>query len=135
MKMSAKCSQAANLDEIKNEILEKWNSCLEVDLPNKVSEDVDTKLVKLLESQCVATTKVKEYTAEEKKLREAILLQYSQMSDEEEEENVASQPSVDHKENLEKNTNSQTVIQAEKLKREQAKQDSQKKKDKDREDR
>ncbi|XP_044750854.1 coiled-coil domain-containing protein 43 [Coccinella septempunctata] len=127
---------AADLRKIKMDMMEKWNLCSKVeDQPNFVSEDVDTKLAKLLESRCVATTKVKEYTAEEKKIREAILSQYSQMSDEDGDENVTVQVSGDLKENLEKNTNAQTVIHAEKLKREQAKMDSQKKKEKDREDR
>lgn len=100
-----------------------------------VKEDVDVKLAKLLESQSLATTKQKEYTAEEKKIREAILSQYSQLSDEEEDDEGI-QSGGDHKENgLEKNTNASTVAQAEKLRREQARLDSQKKKDKDKEDR
>ncbi|XP_045472364.1 coiled-coil domain-containing protein 43 [Harmonia axyridis] len=127
---------AANLNEIKNEILEKWSLYSKVEeVQNTTSIDVDDKLAKLLESRCVATTKTKEYTAEEKKIKEAILLQYGQMSDEEEDINVPLQTSSDTKENLQKNTNAQTVIHAEKLKREQAKMDSQKKKEKDREDR
>lgn len=98
------------------------------------SEDVDTKLVKLLESQSLATTKQKQYTEEEKKIREAILSQYSQMTDDEDDERDSHQCG-DHKDNLEKNTNAQAVLQAEKEKREQAKLDSQKKKEKDKEDR
>lgn len=99
-------------------------------------EDVDTKLVKLLESQALATTKQKKYTEEEKKIRDAILSQYSQMTDDEDEENEASHCTGDHKEgNLEKNTNAQTVMQAEKEKREHARQESQRKKEKDKEDR
>lgn len=101
------------------------------------SEDVDVRLAKLLESQSLATTKQREYTEEEKKIREAILSQYSQMTDDEEEEGVEdAQTGGDHKENgLEKNMNASTVMHAEKMKREQAKLDSQKKKDKDKEDR
>lgn len=101
-------------------------------------EDVDAKLVKLLESQSLAITKQKKYTDEEKKIRDAILSQYSQMTDDEDEGNDVSQ-SGDVKEKtekcIEKNTNAQSVLQAEKVKREQAKLDSQKKKDKDKEDR
>lgn len=101
---------------------------------NAIKEDVDIKLAKLLESQSLATTKQKEYTEEEKKIREAILSQYSQLSDEEEDEGI--QSGGDHKENgLEKNMNASTVAQAEKQRREQAKLESQRKKDKDKEDR
>lgn len=45
--------------------------------------DVDLQLAKLLESQSLATTTRREYTDEEKKIREAILSQYSQLSDNE----------------------------------------------------
>lgn len=101
------------------------------------SLDVDAKLAKLLESQCLATAKQKEYTDEEKKIREAILSQYSQMTDEEEEgEEVAAAGDNHRGENgLEKNTNVLSVQQAERERREQAKIESQRKKEKDKEDR
>lgn len=103
------------------------------------SEDVDAKLVKLLESQALATVKQKQYTEEEKKIREAILSQYSQMTDDEEEGGEPSHSTTDTKgaggDLLEKNTNAMAVAQAEKEKREQARLESQRKKDKDKEDR
>lgn len=113
-----------------------WTKCKSAILKEQVvKEDVDVKLAKLLESQSLATTKQKKYTEEEKKIREAILSQYSQLSDEEEDDEGI-QSGGDLKENgLEKNTNASTVAQAEKLKREQAKLESQRKKDKDKEDR
>ncbi|EFA03808.1 coiled-coil domain-containing protein 43 [Tribolium castaneum] len=125
------------INKICNEILEKWQFHKRKEPPpaQSTSEDVDTKLVKLLESQSLATTKQKKYTEEEKKIREAILMQYSQMTDDEDEAEDGNQAG-DHKENgLEKNTNVQSVLQAEKVKREQAKLDSQRKKEKDKEDR
>lgn len=105
--------------------------------------DVDLKIAKLMESQSLGVTKQKEcseeqkkYTEEQKKIREAILSQYSQMSDEEEDDEEPAAAGGDSKENgLEKNTNALTVAMAEKAKREQAKMDSQKKKEKDKEDR
>lgn len=45
--------------------------------------DVDLQLAKLMESQSLATTTRREYTDEEKKIREAILSQYSQLPDNE----------------------------------------------------
>lgn len=97
-------------------------------------EDVDVKLARLLESQSLQTPKQKKYTEEEKKIREAILSQYSQMTDDEDEEVIGD--TGDGKENgLEKNRNAQSVMQAEKERREQAKLESQKKKEKDKEDR
>jgi hypothetical protein len=42
-------------------------------------EDMDVKLVRLLESQPRPTTVQRTYTEEERKIREAILAQYSQV--------------------------------------------------------
>lgn len=105
-------------------------------------DELDEKLVRLMESQSLATTVQRSYTADEKKIREAILAQYSQMSGDEEEEDEFG-PTVSNNSGggeprsngLEKNTNALQVAQAVKEKREQAKIDSQKKKDKDKEDR
>ncbi|KAJ8951172.1 hypothetical protein NQ314_007712, partial [Rhamnusium bicolor] len=120
--------------KICNEILEKWQMFKPKEPPIQLSnEDVNDKLAKLLESQSLATTTQKQYTEEEKKIREAILSQYSQMTDDEDEDeggNVSGDES-----RLEKNLNAHTVAQAEKTKREQARIESQKKKEKDKEDR
>lgn len=111
---------------------------------NAIEEVDSNKLVQLLELQCLATTAQRNYTAEEKKIREAILAKYSQMTDDEDEQNdqeccsTSTAASVEPRKagaDLERNTNALSVQQAEKEKREQAKIDSQKKKDKDKEDR
>lgn len=65
------------------EIIEKWDSCRPKEETPKPVADVDVQLAKLLESQAPATTTRREYTDEEKKIREAILSQYSQLSDNE----------------------------------------------------
>lgn len=97
------------------------------------SDDVNNKLAKLLESQSLSITKQRQYTEEERKIREAILSQYSQMTDDEDESEEKT-GTVDEN-GLEKNLNAHTVLQAEKNKREQARIESQKKKEKDKEDR
>lgn len=66
--------------------------------------------------------------------REAILSQYSQMTDSEEENDDATSIG-DGKDDLKKNVNAQLVAEAEKQKREQFRLESQKKKEKDKEDR
>nr|CAD7569173.1 unnamed protein product [Timema californicum] len=120
------------------EILDKWKKLSptekSVDDENaKGGDDMDVRLAKLLESQPRPTTVQRTYTEEERKIREAILAQYSQMSDEEE-SGVGNE--AEPKENgMMKNTNASVVQQAEKEKREKSKLDSQKKKDKDKEDR
>ncbi|CAF4785552.1 unnamed protein product [Pieris macdunnoughi] len=117
-----------------NEIIEKWESCKPNDEgPKQVADiDVDIQLTKMLESQSFATTTRREYTDEEKKIREAILSQYSQLSDNEEETTF-----VDETEGSElvKNTNALDVAAAAKERRELARLEAQKKKEKDREDR
>ncbi|XP_017784792.1 PREDICTED: coiled-coil domain-containing protein 43 [Nicrophorus vespilloides] len=124
-----------NLNDLCAEILDMWCKLQTKESASSVKdplEDVDVKLAKLMESQCLQTTKQKQYTDEERKIREAILAQYSQMTDDEEEEDdVCVSPEA----GMQKNMNAQNVAQAEKEKRENAKQESQKKKEKDKEDR
>ncbi|KAG5889019.1 hypothetical protein JTB14_033948 [Gonioctena quinquepunctata] len=117
-----------------NEIMEQWQIFQpKSSVTQMSSEDVNIKLAKLLESQSLATTNKKQYTEEEKKLRDAILAQYSEMPDDECEDDEESGSSDEN--GLEKNLNAHTIAHAEKLKREQARIESQKKKEKDKEDR
>lgn len=125
------------------EILEAWakwgqEETTPVDCTPK--EDVDVRLARMLESQSLATTSHKSnYTEEEKRIREAILAQYSQMSDQDESEGEGDEDGVGGggggDPGLEKNTNVANIIHAEREKRDRAKIESQKKKEKDREDR
>lgn len=129
-------------DDINNhvtEILKVW----EENFPNKEKagpkvplEDVDVRLARLLESQSLPTTTQRSYTDEEKKIREAILAQYSQMSEEENSEGDGEEDGASGGDcGIEKNTNAAAIIQQEKEKREKAKLESQRKKEKDKEDR
>lgn len=114
------------------EILEKWESSRPLEEAPKPATDVDIQLTKMLESQSLATTTRREYTDEEKKIREAILSQYSQLSDNEADaENLEETESPD----LVKNTNALDVAAAARERREQARLDAQRKKEKDKEDR
>ncbi|KAF9804174.1 hypothetical protein SFRURICE_020602 [Spodoptera frugiperda] len=115
-----------------DEIIEKWESCRPKEETPKPVTDVDVRLAQLLESQAPSTTTRREYTDEEKKIREAILSQYSQLSDNEEDvanDEEAASP------DLVKNTNAADVHAAARERREQARLDAQKKKEKDKEDR
>lgn len=131
--------QETDITKACSEILEMWFKVKPKEPPPAASssEDVDVKLVKLLESQALTTVKQKQYTEEEKKIREAILSQYSQMTDDEEEANDVNHPSGGDAKgsDLAKNTNALAVLHAEKERREQARLESQRKKDKDKEDR
>lgn len=63
--------KGTEIGEICAEILEKWQTLKpEATLPTQASnEELNEKLAKLLESQSLATTKAKQYTDEEKKIR------------------------------------------------------------------
>lgn len=99
-------------------------------------EDVDIRLARMLESQSLPTTTQRSYTEEEKRIRDAILAQYSQMSDEENSEGDGEDDGASGGDcGIEKNLNAATIIQQEREKREKAKLESQKKKEKDKEDR
>uniref|UniRef100_A0A6M2DGH4 Coiled-coil domain-containing protein 43 n=1 Tax=Xenopsylla cheopis TaxID=163159 RepID=A0A6M2DGH4_XENCH len=124
----------SDIPTVVKEIFDKWISCRPSEEESQVAEieDVDTRLARLLESQTLATTVQRQYTPDELRIREAVLAQYSQLSDEgEEEDGSGSETDYD----LVKNTNVSDVLQANKERREQAKLESQKKKDKDKEDR
>ncbi|XP_043800752.1 coiled-coil domain-containing protein 43 [Apis laboriosa] len=128
-----------NINKHVTEILKVW----EENLPNKEKagpkvpvEDVDVRLARMLESQSLPTTTQRSYTDEEKKIREAILAQYSQMSEEENSEGDGEEDGASGGDcGIEKNTNAAAIIQQEKEKREKAKLESQRKKEKDKEDR
>lgn len=128
----------SDISRLSSEILDKWKEYnaaqqSEVSVNEVPAEDVEEKLVRLLEKNTLSQPVQREYTEEERKIREAILSQYAETSDQEEDENVEED---EGKENgLVRNTNVSSVVQAEKEKRERAKVDSQKKKDKDKEDR
>jgi hypothetical protein len=121
----------------------KWARTKETPTDNTPKEDVDVRLARMLETQSLPTTSHKStYTEEEKRIREAILAQYSQMSDQEESEGEGEEDGggagggcAGGDSGLEKNTNAAAIVQALREKRERAKLESQKKKEKDKEDR
>lgn len=140
--------------------MEKWQKYHPVveNGASSSSVDVEDRLVKLLGSQSLTTLAPKQYTDDEKKIREAILSQYSQCSDNEvciisirrccrfsandslfyygfKEGAIESDLEGHSDKNLVRNTNAETVAAAARERREQAKQESQRKKDKDKEDR
>lgn len=130
--------QEDNISKHVAEILNEWT----VRLPKNVAaatipnEDVDIRLARMLESQSLPTTTQRSYTEEEKRIRDAILAQYSQMPDEENSEGDGEDDAAGGGDGgIEKNLNAATIIQQEREKREKAKLESQKKKEKDKEDR
>lgn len=132
--------QETDLDNVVAEIIDEWTKCTPqaTATPTAPIEDIETKLAKLLENQQLATTVQRQYTEEELRIREQILSQYSQVEyeedyEEDDDDDIAGPSGCSDP--LEKNTNFSDVVQLAKEKREQAKVDSQAKKDKDKEDR
>ncbi|XP_076046903.1 coiled-coil domain-containing protein 43-like [Oratosquilla oratoria] len=120
----------SGIEALCEEILNKWSLS-----HNNESKDttplvvaVDEKLAKIMgeQAQSVVTTKTRSH--EEQKLREAILAQYSQVSDGEETDDEADTI-------VSSNTNADDVVKAERDKREKDKEEAQRKKEKDKEDR
>ncbi|KAL1458406.1 hypothetical protein WDU94_008562 [Cyamophila willieti] len=122
------------------EILEMWQNFHGKQNDAKAAAapiNVEERLAQLLEPTKQDLVVQKEYTDEEKKIREAILAQYSQTSDHEDdyEDEVEATRTEATGPVLYKNLNAATVAQAEKEKREQSKLESQMKKEKDKADR
>uniref|UniRef100_A0A182NBI9 Coiled-coil domain-containing protein 43 n=1 Tax=Anopheles dirus TaxID=7168 RepID=A0A182NBI9_9DIPT len=124
-----------DLEPFIKEILDKWTLCHSRDPgASKPKLDVEVQLAKLLEGQKLATKVEREYTEEERRIKEQILQQYSQLSEsEDEEDDEEGATSSDPK--LVKNTNFADVQALAREKREQAKLESQQKKEKDKQDR
>lgn len=134
-------------------ILDRWQehaapkqAASPVAAPVKI--DIDAQLAKLLEGKTITAQAVQkqQLTAEEKKIREQILAQYSQVELDECDDDddggpppagaiTSTQAAIENDPLMEKNTNALDVQQLAKEKREQARQDSKAKKDKDKEDR
>lgn len=131
--------QEDNISKHVAEILSAWAEWLpakDLTTASAPTEDVDVRLAKMLESQSLPTTTQRSYTEEERRIREAILAQYSQMSDEDNSEGDGEEEGAGGGDcGIEKNLNAATIVQQEREKREKAKLESQKKKEKDKEDR
>ncbi|XP_058166201.1 coiled-coil domain-containing protein 43 isoform X1 [Anopheles ziemanni] len=138
----------SDLEPFIKEILDKWKIChnREAELESKPKLDVEAQLAKLLETQKLTTKVEREYTDEERRIKEQILSQYSQVGyfnpmyfvlsesehDDDDEEGGAATSSDPR---LVKNTNFADVQALAREKREQAKLESQMKKEKDKQDR
>ncbi|XP_034474252.1 coiled-coil domain-containing protein 43 [Drosophila innubila] len=132
---------SSNIEELVASILQKWlQSHPSADEPPKKGLDIDVnaQLAKLLEQQKLQpAAKEREYTEEERRIKQQILAQYSQTAVSEEEEDDTDGESAEPSGSgfMAPNTNKSDVQNLAKEKREQARQDSAAKKQKDKEDR
>ncbi|KAH8334502.1 hypothetical protein KR059_010821 [Drosophila kikkawai] len=131
---------SADINELVATILQKWLcSHVSADEPPKKGLDIDVnaQLAKLLENQKLqpAVNKEREYTEEERRIKQQILAQYSQTAVVNKDNDDSDSESDDDSGALAKNTNKSDVQALAKEKREQARLDSAAKKQKDRDDR
>jgi hypothetical protein len=64
-----------------NEIFDKWKECHPINDTAAPKANVDEQLARLLDQQKIAVTETqRHYTDEERKIKEQILAQYSQVS-------------------------------------------------------
>ncbi|XP_041361195.1 coiled-coil domain-containing protein 43-like [Gigantopelta aegis] len=127
-------------DAVCEELIQKWNE-FQKQKKNSAEDntaDLGDKLSQILSERKLTVAKERQLTSEELARKEAILAQYSQVSDEED----ASRPEESTKKTeaggdslVTKNVNKEAVLKAEKEKREKSKQEHEKKKEKDKKDR
>lgn len=146
------------ISDIKDEIFSKWSAFNDrptegdVRVNNRGNYNVEAKLVSLMEEQAKSVVAEKSLSLEEQKLRQAILAQYAEVSDGEEEATPVPKPPSDpatvataataastgatQKDHyapklLARNTNAETVATSEKEKRELSKQEHERRKAQD----
>lgn len=130
--------QESDAELVVEKIFNKWNETHAApEKPaEKKQEEVD--IAELLKTQTqlslqASSTRHRQLTEEEKRIKEQILASYSQTSDKEDDDEEPS--GEDDDPDLEKNTNKADVQKLAREKREQAKKESEEKKLKDKEDR
>ncbi|EDV99033.1 coiled-coil domain-containing protein 43 [Drosophila grimshawi] len=131
---------AVNTEELVASILQKWlQSHPSADEPPKKGLDIDVnaQLAKLLEQKLQPVAKERAYTEEELRIKQQILAQYSQsaVSEEENDDSDSEIAEPSGSSIMAPNTNKSDVANLAKEKREQARQDSAAKKQKDKDDR
>ncbi|XP_076355695.1 coiled-coil domain-containing protein 43-like [Tachypleus tridentatus] len=138
------------ISELCTEIMNKWTCMHQVSGNNakqEKKEDVDTRLAKIMEKQAQSVSSGRNLSVDDKKVREAILAHYSQVSDGEESDTedpggceggasaVGTISANVCDPFLVKNVNVETVLQSELEKREKNKAEVEKKKAQDKQNR
>ncbi|KAJ0001198.1 hypothetical protein NQD34_006218 [Periophthalmus magnuspinnatus] len=123
-------------EDICKEIIKQWTDFCSRNSTKQDGEDVEVQAIaSLIEKQAQIVVKQKEVSEESKKRKEALLAQYANVTDEEdegeEEEAASANPNPCSEKSLFRNTNVEEVLNRQKQKRDQAREDAQKKKETD----
>ncbi|XP_039541852.1 coiled-coil domain-containing protein 43 [Pimephales promelas] len=120
------------LEEVCQQILKQWTECRSRSAAKNQAEDEVQAIASLIEKQAQIVVKQKVSSEASKKGKEALLAQYANVTDEEdedEEEQVVMGIPIDK--SLFKNTNVEDVLNRRKQQRDEAREDAQKKKEQD----
>ncbi|XP_038134253.1 coiled-coil domain-containing protein 43 isoform X1 [Cyprinodon tularosa] len=119
------------IEEVCKQIINHWKECCSrlADGQNKDSAEVQA-IASMIEKQAQIVVKQKDLSEESKKRKEALLAQYANVTDEEDEVEEEPATGIDVPA-LFRNTNVEEVLNRQKQKRDQAREDAQKKKEMD----
>lgn len=124
------------VEDICKQIIKQWTDFCNRTSAKKDGDDAEVQAIaSLIEKQAQIVVKQKEISEESKKRKEALLAQYANVTDEEdegeEEDATSGNPVPGNEKSLFRNTNVEEVMIRQKQKREQAREDAQKKKETD----
>ncbi|XP_047428257.1 coiled-coil domain-containing protein 43 [Mugil cephalus] len=124
------------MEDVCKEIIKQWTECCSRSTAKRNADDAEVQAIaSLIEKQAQIVVKQKEVSEESKKRKEALLAQYATITDEEDEAEEEEPASVNtftgNDKSLFKNTNVEEVMNRQKQKRDQAREDAQKKKEMD----
>uniref|UniRef100_A0A3B4A2H2 Coiled-coil domain-containing protein 43 n=1 Tax=Periophthalmus magnuspinnatus TaxID=409849 RepID=A0A3B4A2H2_9GOBI len=119
-------------EDICKEIIKQWTDFCSRNSTKQDGEDVEVQAIaSLIEKQAQIVVKQKEVSEESKKRKEALLAQYANVTDEEEYPLLNDAVTSGKRAALFRNTNVEEVLNRQKQKRDQAREDAQKKKETD----
>ncbi|XP_041825959.1 coiled-coil domain-containing protein 43 [Melanotaenia boesemani] len=125
------------MEDVCKQIINQWTECTRKSAARTNSGDAEVQAIaSLIEKQAQIVVKQKEVSQESKRRKEALLAQYANVTDEEdeaaeEEEATCGNDFTGNDKSLFKNTNVEGVLNRQKQKRDQAREDAQKKKEMD----
>ncbi|XP_012727420.2 coiled-coil domain-containing protein 43 [Fundulus heteroclitus] len=124
------------IEEVCKQIINEWKECCDRLAARRNTDDAEVQAIaSMIEKQAQIVVKQKEPSQESKKRKEALLAQYANVTDEEDEAEGEPAAGVDlpgsESKSLFRNTNVEEVLNRQKQKRDQAREDAQKKKEGD----
>ncbi|XP_042248624.1 coiled-coil domain-containing protein 43 [Thunnus albacares] len=125
-----------SVEDVCKQIIKQWTDYCSQRAAKRDTDDVEVQAIaSMIEKQAQIVVKQKEVSEESKKRKEALLAQYANVTDEEDEGEEEELPSGNNlpatDKSLFKNTNVTEVLNRQKQQRDQAREDSQKKKEMD----